>query len=434
MSRLAALRRLASKPLVRHGLLSYGFTASILVVNLATGILVARVLGADGRGEVTAIVTITLVLVYTFAMGGSRAVAFHQSQHPEDAARLLGTWLALSVVLGTIGVAVGQLLLPVLLAAQSDAVLDLARIFMFTLFLTMAAEPLYGVLLGDQDFLFWNAQRFAQPVLTVIGYVVLWRTGELTVESALVVMAVAGVMTSGATGVRVLRRHGLGRPSVPLGKKTLWYGVRIQAGTLTVIVNARLDLLIMPAYLAAASVGLYAVATSLAWVVAQLSGALWWLVLPAAARRPDKTRETVLASLYATLAVGATFALVLGLAASVAITAVYGEEFKDAAEPLRLMLPGVVLQTTGSMLASGMSGSGRPFASALPSLFGAILTVIGLLIFLPSGGINAAAIVTSVAYGATMIFGIFVYKHVTDTPWRKLLTSPRRLIAEINDG
>jgi O-antigen/teichoic acid export membrane protein len=429
---LGAIRRLLTRPLVRQGALSYVFTAGILVVNLITGILAARVLGADGRGELTAVSTITLILVYLFAFGGARAVAYHQARHPEDGPRLLGTWFLLSLPLSALGVIVGELMLPVLLAAQTEAVLHIARLFLLTLFLTLWAEPLYGVLLGDQDFLFWNAQRLAQPVLTVVGYLCLWQLDALTVESALVVLAAAGLTTSVATAVRVVRRHGIGRPSADVARSTLWYGVRTQAGTLTVIVNARLDLLIMPAFLGATSVGLYSVATSLAWIVAQLSGSLWWLVLPAAARRPERGRETVLASFYATLAIGTVFALGLGLVADLAIRAVYGAEFGGAAEPLRLMLPGIVCQASGSMVASGMSATGRPFTATIASFVGAILTVTGLLLFLRSGGINAAALVTTASYVVSMVLGILIYRRVTKSEWRDLLPSPSRLVAQVS--
>ena len=425
MLTISDIRGLLARPLVRHGLQTYAFTASILSLNLLTGILTARVLDPDGRGELTAIVTVTQVLVYLFAMASSRSLAYHQARHPEDAGRLLSTWLLLSIPFAILAIVAGQLLLPTLFDAQSQSAIDIARIYLLTILLTLCAEPLYGVLLGDEDFLFWNAQRLAQPALTVVGFGALWLADSLTVETALVTLAVAGAATSAATGVRVLRRHGLGRPGKALAKTTLSFGLRAHGETFTALVNARLDLLIMPAFLGAVSVGLYSVATSLAWIVAQIAGVLWWIVLPAAARRGEKEgKATVMASVYATLAVGGFFALALAAVAEVAVRLVYGDAFAGAVEPLRLMLPGVVFQSMAAILAAGISASGRPFTATLTSLAGAGVTIAGLVLFLESGGLNAAALVTTAAYALILVLNAIVYRRITGSGWGELLASP----------
>jgi O-antigen/teichoic acid export membrane protein len=421
------IRRLLGRPLVRSGLQSYAFTASILVLNLATGILTARVLDPGGRGELTAVITVTQILVYLFAMGSSRALAYHQARHPEDGGRLLGTWLMLSVPSALLAIAAGELLLPTLFAAQSQTAIDIGRVYLLTILLSLCAEPLYGVLLGDEDFLFWNVQRLAQPALTVVGYVGLWLADRLTVEAALVTLAVSGAVTSAATGVRVIRRHGLARPDAALARTTFWYGLRAHGETFTALVNARLDLLIMPAFLGAASVGLYSVATSLAWIVAQLAGVLWWIVLPATAKRGEQSQGTVVASVYATLAVAGGAAIALAAVAGVAVELVYGSDFAGAVEPLRLMLPGVVFQAMASMLAAGIAGSGYPFTATLTSLAGAVLTAVGLLLFLRSGGLNAASLVTSAAYAVILVLNAAVYRRISHSSWRDLLASPMRM-------
>src|SRR4051794_30411209 len=172
------MRKLLSHKLVRDGLASYGFTASILVVNLLTGVLMARTLGASGRGELTAITTLVQVLMFLFSVGCSRALAYHQARQPEDAAGLIGTWLVLILPLSVVAIAVGELVLPAAFAGQAESTIELARIYLLTLIPTLLAEPLFGVMLGEQDFIYWNVLRFAQPVLTALAYVVLWQLGE----------------------------------------------------------------------------------------------------------------------------------------------------------------------------------------------------------------------------------------------------------------
>ena len=140
-------------------------------------------------------------------------------------------------------------------------------------------------MLGDQDFRFYNTIRVLQPTLTALAYLALWRLDEFTVGSALLAH-----LPRGAAVVRCRDRAypaptRLGRPSAALMRSTLWYGARAHGANVGGVVNARLDLLIIPAFLAASSVGLYAVAIAATSVIPIIAGALSALVLPRAARQ-----------------------------------------------------------------------------------------------------------------------------------------------------
>ena len=68
----------------------------------------------------------------------------------------------------------------------------------------------------------------------------------------------------------------------------MWYGLRAHAGSVGSIVNARLDLLIIPAFLSAASIGLYSVATNVSSILPVLTGTVALMLLPVAARRAGR--------------------------------------------------------------------------------------------------------------------------------------------------
>jgi hypothetical protein len=52
---------------------------------------------------------------------------------------------------------------------------------------------------------------------------------------------------------------------------------------------------------------------------------------------------------------------------------------------------------------------------------GLVVTVVGLLVFLPSGGITAAAIVSTVAYGTVFVSALVAYQRATGLAWRRFL-------------
>jgi len=344
------------------------------------------------------------------ALGAMQAVSYWQARRPEDSGRLIATWFALAAPLGLVCIGIGEAILPEVLAAQSDSTLHLAQLFLPTVLLIPLGEVVWGVLLGDQDFLFVNVMRFAQPAVVALGYVVLWAADALTVVTGLLTAFFVGVLALAVAATRMFRRHRLTRPSLKLARTTLWYALRAHGTNVTGMANMRLDLLLIPAFLTAASVGLYSVATNVSWIVPMLAGALAALVLPAAARERERGTATVLHALRVTLALGAALALVLALVAEVGVRLIYGAEFEGAVTALRILLPGSVLLAGAGVLQAGLYALNRPLTAGAAGVAGVAVTIVGLLLFLRAGGINAAAIVSTVSYAVVFLVAFELYR------------------------
>jgi O-antigen/teichoic acid export membrane protein len=418
------LRALLTNETLRQRLLApVGFDALVLVTNLATGIIVARALGPSGRGEIAAILLLVQMIGWAFSLGATEAIAFRQARRPEEGSRLLGTWFALMVPLGVLAIAGGEALLSTLLGAQTDAVHDAARLYLLLVIPVLLQAVLNGLLLGNQDFLFYNVVRLLAPMSIAIAYVLLWLTDSLTVDAALVVNGAATLLAIVVSAARGIHRIGLGRPEIRLIRETGWYGARAHAGSIAGLVNARLDLLIIPAILSAASVGLYSVATNVASVISTLTGTVAVIVLPLAARHAGSA-HTVVRTLHATLLIGMAIAVPLALLANIAIELVYGADFGDAADALRILLPGEVLAAAAMVLWSGLLAADRPFLSSVAAAPAAILTIGGLLLFLESGGITAAAWVTTCSHTVVFVLSLFLYRHAAGMRWPQFLRPP----------
>lgn len=404
---------------VRERLLApVGFDALVLVANLVTGVIVARALGPDGRGELTAILIVTQMAGWVFSLASTEGITFRLARHPEDGARLLGSWFAVSLPLSIAAIGLSELLLSTLFAAQSEATVNLARIYLLTVTLQIIHGVVTGILLGDQDFRFFNFTRVAAPALIGVAYVCLLLTDGLSVESALIVNAGATATALAIAAPRAVRRHGVGGPDLRLLRATIWYGLRAHTGALTGLINTRLDLLILPAFLSAGSVGLYSVATNVTSIIVTLTGTAALFVFPVAARRREFSASTVIRTLHAILAIGLMIAVALAILAEVALALVYGSAFREAGTALRLLLPGSVLYAGAVALWSGLLAADRPFLSTATEGTGAVLTVAGLLLFLESGGITAAAIVSTCAYATVFAMSLVLYRRVANLRWR----------------
>jgi O-antigen/teichoic acid export membrane protein len=298
---------------------------------------------------------------------------------------------------------------------------------MLNVALVFLGDLMYGVVLGDHDFVFFNAMRLLQPLLVMTTYLVLWATAALNVTTAVAANAGTAALVIAIVTTRVLRRHGLGRPSVALGRTTFWYGLRAHSAQTASLVNTRLDVLIIPAFVAASGVGFYSVASSIASVVMNVSGSIGTIVFPAAAARGLAGRGAVVKSLYATLAIAGLLALSLGVFARVGVHLVYGSSFDGSVLPLRILLVGAVLYAGSGTVCSGLYALNRPFTAGMAQMGAAAVTVAGLLVFLRVGGIEAAAIVSTIAYGLVFVTALLLYRRAAGLGWHDIVLSPARM-------
>jgi O-antigen/teichoic acid export membrane protein len=425
MSSPGRIRSLLSRDFVRAGIHTYAFAGLTLVANLVSGVVTARALAPAGRGEAVAIALLAQNLGFLFAFGCVHAVSFRYAREPSVAARLATTWTLLLIPLSLAAVAVGELALPALFADQRSEAVDMARVYLPTVALVLWLELTNGLLLGARDYRVVNVLRFAQPALFALALVVLWALGDLTVAGALASSAATSLLVQLVAMSRALRNSGgFGRPDLRIGMETLWYGFRGHGALLANALNQRLDLLIMPAFVAASGLGLYSIAANVSLIVSTLANSLSTIVLPAAAHDPERGPRTVVGSLQAALAIAALVAAVLIVLARPALELVYGGSFGDAAPALRVLLPGTVLLAGALILVAGLYAANRPTIATGVQVGGLVITVVGLLVFLPHGGIMTAAIVSTASYAVVFVCALVAYKRVAAVGWGAFLTSP----------
>ena len=421
-------RRLAAGGLLRAGMVTYVFSSLTLVSNLVTGIIMARTLGPSGRGVAFALVAVSQFAGLLFAAGVAQSLSYHLARRPEDGPALLTTWALMLLPLAGVAIGVTELLLPVIFATDEHA-LEIGRWFMFAIVLVIGLELSYGALLGAQDFVVYNALRLLQPALTALGFVVLWQADALTVESALLTASASSALVIGIAAARSLRRIGAGRPDLRLGLTGLSTGVRGQGATVANNVTARLDVTMLPAFVSSASVGLYSVAANVSLIVYQLANTFAGLVLPSAAKDPRRGPAKVILSFWAAMTIATAGALALFVLAEPLLGFVYGSDFRAASESLVLLLPGAVLFAGAAILNAGIYAAGRPFTATCTQILGMLVTIVGLVAFLDSGGVTAAAIVSSASYATIFLASLIAFRSVSGLSWRALLPTPGRVRA-----
>ena len=262
-------------------------SAGTILLSLITGVLTARFLGTDGRGQVSAISSWTLTLTWASSLGFATSMVYYLNKGEATRRQTLTAVLMAVPLLGAIGVGLGHALLPWGFAAQTEETKDLARLFFFGVPFMIACEAMGSLLIAYHAFKALSAIRIAQPLLYAVGLGVLLLAGHFTPFWVLLTQTVSYAVPALAAAAILIGRIGLGKPGRALMTKGLGYGLRLQGVNFGQLVTTRLDLMMLPAFVSAAAIGYYSISVSIASMVMSLFGSLSSVVLPVATRDGD---------------------------------------------------------------------------------------------------------------------------------------------------
>src|SRR5947209_3729393 len=151
--------------LLRAGVQTYAFSALILVANLVSGVVSARALGPSGRGITSALVALTQLAGFLFAMGAAQSLSYFIARQPEQGRTLFTTWLLLLLPCCLVAILAAELLLTSVFAIHNSQAISSGRWFLATIVLVVGLELNNGLLLGAQDYSLYNMLRLAQPAM-----------------------------------------------------------------------------------------------------------------------------------------------------------------------------------------------------------------------------------------------------------------------------
>jgi O-antigen/teichoic acid export membrane protein len=378
-----------------------------LALTVVTGVLTARLLHPSGRGEVAAIVAWAGLVYLLSSVSIREAFVYHECRRAAPASQVVGTAVAMVGVLAIAGIAASQVVVPLVFDSQGPEVVATARTFMVMALPLMGYEVAIGLLEAHQRFGWVAISRVALPASIATGIFLAWAADRVTVTAVLAIHTLSYTALTVALLALLVGRIGISAPSMSLARSALRYGVRVQGQTLGSLANSRLDVVVMPAVVTTTDIGRYSVAVSAASIIMPVFGQLKSVVFAYGARRDSvDAMPLVERTLRVVLIASAVAALLLALVAPVLVRVLYGADFGGAVAPLRLLLPGMIFWSGTSILAGGLNAVNRPASSSRAQLMGVAVTVIGLLVLLPSLGIAGAALTSSVAY--TTVFVLHV--------------------------
>jgi O-antigen/teichoic acid export membrane protein len=313
-------------------------------------------------------------------------------------------------VVGVVALALGELIIPRLVGQRSPEVMRLVRIYALIIPLGLVTDLMRGLLEGMRRFAWVGAVRLIFFGVQLVGYVMLWFTGRLTVANATYTM-IASVATSMILALIAVWRQLSPRwgPRFSEFKTALRYGLRDYPGVLTEFANWRLDSLMLTGMASSTSIGLYSVAVRLSDITTLLASSVGDALMPevAASKRADEATQIVMRSLRLTLLAHLVLLIPLWLAAPYILDFAYGDGFVPVTNVLRLLMIASVIWSLGAIVISGLNGLGHPGLSATARISAAVVMVVALLSWLPRLGILGAVLASITGYSVMFAVALF---------------------------
>jgi O-antigen/teichoic acid export membrane protein len=235
----------------------------IAACGLVSGTLLARMLGADGRGELAAVQGWPLLLAAVGSVGLTEAAAYFAAKAPERARTTLASATTLSLPFSVAAAAMGLWILPYALQSQAPDVLRAARISLLLVPLMALVSAPQQALRGAGQYTAWNLLRILVPLGWVAALLVVRDLAMVSVTAVAIafVVVTASVACIGyLCAWRILA--GSPAPAASLTRPMLSYGVPTVVSALPQWLNVRFDQLVMISLVAPHSLGLYAVAVA----------------------------------------------------------------------------------------------------------------------------------------------------------------------------
>lgn len=381
-----------------------GFNVALLGALGLGGVILARTVGPTVRGEYAAITAWLDVALVIGQFGQPAALCFFVASDPQRARQYVATSRTILIATGTIVLAVGVLLTPIL--AHGDP--WVAGGYRIALIAAAAAFLATGYIssLQARDMHKWNIVRVSQPLLSLTAITGLWSLRLLTLRSALIVLAVT-LSLQLAWAYRCCRASGLapGRSEARLVQPLVTYGLAQLAAVAPTTLNAQLGQLVLSQTVRPADLGRYAIAVSLTLLPMPLVSAIGNVAFPRLAARGAVTagaRRLQALAVVASAGIALGILLPVGVLADWTIPVVLGAAYRDAVPLLWVLIPGAVFSACGQVAGDLLRGGNRLAAVAWAQGPAAVILIGLLLVLLPVEGVMGAAVASTVSYGIAL--------------------------------
>lgn len=390
------------------------FSAKLLahLMTIASGVLIARVLGAEGKGMVTSILLVPVYLA-TFGHLGLPTAVIYFLGRGRRCDVLLSNAVAFIIAAAIIFALVAFPARPILQASYFAGV-DSPVVFavvLFTIALLLAKNFAQAFLRGLEAYRAYNRSMLLQHGLRLLLLLACLLLSCFSVEAVVVAGALALLLSNfyAWRAIGQTATPGRRRLSRPHFGALLRFGLREYGSQVFATLNLKIDLLILAAFMAKAEIGIYSVVLGLAELFQFVPLAIGVVLLPKVSRREPAQAWSVLrkSMLYTVGLLVAALAFFWAFGEWL-LRVVYGSDFVAAYDLTVIVLAGSLLISLVQLANKYFSGTGRPELKMKILLLALPVKAIAMPLLIWHHGLTGAAwsytITAASVLGLTLFF------------------------------
>lgn len=397
------------------------FATRILLIGigLVTNVIVARILGPEGRGLYAVAVAIGAIGVQFGNLGLHASNTYYVARDRELLPSLVGNTLLVSFVFGGLCAGLAWVIFTLWprLAPVEGPLLVMALVWIP---FSLAYMLLQNLLIGIQEVRAYNKIELLTKIFSVclIGLVIV--IGTVTVETVFSMVLIA-LTISFAWAMWRLQTHlkHLPLPSFALFKDNINYGFKAYLSAFFAFLVLRVDVLMIKYMLGSEQTGYYAIAVGLANMIYLFPATVGLVLFPKLCTIKDwsdKFRMAMRVSMITGIIMLPGIGVVV-LIAEWAITILYGHAFQASAIPFMWLMPGVFIWSIESIARRLLICDGYR-TEVVYAWFASLVVNIALnFLLIPQMGIKGAALASSISLSFLGVATILlIWKLVTQNP------------------
>ncbi|MCM1981525.1 lipopolysaccharide biosynthesis protein [Lyngbya confervoides] len=396
------------------------FQIVILATNILTGMVTARILGSEGRGELAAINLWPNLIGQILALGLGPSLLYNLKKYPTQAANLYGAVLVLGTLLGALGSAIGVGIIPMVQSQYSLQAIRYAQLFVLTTPISLLTLILLNAYRARGLFSVVNQTNYLSPILTLGLLGGFAGTRSMTPLTGALAYRIPFLSIFIWKFVDLWRHYRPGfrnlRTSIGLLLPYAWRSAGIN---ILSQVADRLDQVLVVGYLDPDAMGLYVVALSVSRMLSVFQSAIVTVLFPKTAARPiSEVVDLAGRAARVNIWVSVCAAVPLMILGPMLLPFLYGPEFQEAVTVFQILSLEIIVKGTTLIIAQVFMAVGRPGIVTLLQGVGVGLSFPLMFWLIPRFGLLGAGVALLTSTTARLLFILICF------PWVLKVDSP----------
>ncbi len=378
---------------------------------IVIGILIARLLGPELKGEYEIIILIPSILIVFGNLGLPVSNVYYIAKYKRIESKILGNTLLINLIFSLIIITMLFLLLPVLkVKIWNNLDLDLSRIALFGIFFHLNFINFIKIFEGKKEFSISSLYELLYVILWLILIVTIFFVNKFKLQLTVYVWIISIFILFLIQFFHLIIKYKV-KLSSNLIKNQLFFGVRVYLSQFFSYLNYRIDIFILGIISGFYYVGIYSIAVLSAEMLWKPTQQIVTIFLPFSSE--NKNKNNYLLTLFIAR-ITFTIGLILGIIGIVfgkfLIILFFGKDFLPSYISFIILIPGIVIFNIARILAIDIIGQGKPEINIYFLLTSLILNIILNIILIPLLNEIGASIATMISYFFVTLLFIWYYR------------------------